>query len=152
MKINFSFLKCLGFCLVFCLGLCLSQIFLSGCSTPNPRVKDSNNMQTITENETPFACNMSALNADEKKRVLELLKELKAKKQEIKELPDGYAFRYPMDNQNIRDVAEFITYERLCCPFFQFDLTIEKEDGSIWFTLKGREGVKDFIKIEFDFR
>lgn len=108
-------------------------------------------MQTITQNETPFACNMNALNADEKKRVLELLKELKAKKQEIKELPDGYAFRYSMDNQNIKDVAEFITYERLCCPFFHFDLTVEKENGSVWFTLKGREGVKDFIEIEFDF-
>lgn len=150
MKINFAFLKCSGFCLVFCLALCLSQIFLSGCSTPKVEVRDGNNMQTITDNETPFACNMSALKPDEKKRVLELLKELKAKKKEIKELPDGYAFRYSMDNQNIKDVAEFITYERLCCPFFEFDLTVEKENGSIWFVLKGREGVKDFIKIEFD--
>lgn len=152
MRIKFGFLKCLGFCLVFCLMVCFSQIFLSGCNSPKAEIKDGNNMQTITQNETPFACNMLALNAEEKKRVLELLKELKTKKQEIKELPDGYAFRYPMDNQNIKDVAEFITYERLCCPFFQFDLTVEKENGSIWFALKGREGVKDFIKIEFDFK
>lgn len=151
MKLNFGFIKCFGFCLVFCACLCLFPIFLTGCGNQKAETKDSN-MQTITNNETLFACNMSALNAEEKKRVLELLKELKAKKQEIKELPDGYAFRYPMDNQNIKDIAEFITYERLCCPFFQFDLTIEKEGGSVWFALKGWEGVKDFIKIEFDFK
>ncbi len=40
-------------------------------------------MQTITENETPFACDMSALNAEQRKRVLDLLAELKAKRQEI---------------------------------------------------------------------
>lgn len=150
MKINFGFLKCFGFCLVFCLMVCLSQIFLSGCSSPKAEVKDGNNMQTITQNETPFACNMAALKPDEKKRTLALLNELKSKKQEIKELPDGYAFRYQMDSETFRNAAEFITYERLCCPFFEFGLNIEKENGSMWLELKGREGVKDFIKIEFE--
>lgn len=108
-------------------------------------------MQTIFENESPFACNMSALNAGEKKRVLELLKELTTKRQEIKELPEGFAFRFEMDSETLRYAAEFITYERLCCPFFEFALIVEKENGPLWLELKGREGVKDFIKIEFDF-
>lgn len=112
---------------------------------------ETNKMQTITHNETPFACDMSALNAEEKKRVLVLLEELKTKKQEIQELPDGYAFRFTMDTKTFKNAAEFITYERLCCPFFEFELVVEKENGSMWFRLKGQEGVKDFIKIEFDF-
>ncbi|MDQ4120242.1 MAG: hypothetical protein M3209_02095 [Acidobacteriota bacterium] len=107
-------------------------------------------MQTITDNETPFACNMSALNADEKKRTLELLGLLKTKRQEIKELPDGYAFRFATDNEIIKNAAEFITFERLCCPFFEFELAV-KENGSTWLRFRGNEGVKDFIKIEFDF-
>lgn len=108
-------------------------------------------MQTITQNNTPFTCNMSALDAEGKKRILTLLAELKTKRLEIKELPDGFAFRYAMDNQSFKNAAEFITLERLCCPFFEFGLAAEKEDGSMWLTLKGREGVKDFIKIEFEF-
>jgi uncharacterized Fe-S cluster-containing protein len=106
-------------------------------------------MQTITENDTPFACDMSALNGEQRKRVLDLLEELKAKRQEIKEFPDGYAFRYEIASDTIRDAAEFITYERLCCPFFEFGLIVERENGAMWLQLKGREGVKDFIKIEF---
>lgn len=107
--------------------------------------------QTITENDTPFACDMSALGAEQKKRVLDLLKELISKRQEIKELPDGYAFRYAMDFGTFRNAAEFVTLERLCCPFFEFELAAEKAGGAMWLRLKGREGVKDFIKIEFEF-
>jgi hypothetical protein len=107
-------------------------------------------MQTITENDTPFACNMAALNSEQKKRVLGLLEELKAKRQEVNELPDGFAFRYAMGSDMLLNAAEFIAYERLCCPFFSFELEVEKDDGSMWLRLKGREGVKDFIKIEFD--
>ncbi len=108
-------------------------------------------MQTITNNDTPFACDMSALNAEQRKRVLDLLEELKAKRQDIKELPNGYAFRYQMESDIFRDAAEFITLERLCCPFFEFGLNVEKENGGMWLQLTGREGVKDFIRIEFDF-
>lgn len=107
-------------------------------------------MQTITKNDTPFACNMLAINPEERKRIMVLLKELKTKKQEVKELPDGYALRYAMDSETFRNAAEFITYERLCCPFFAFELEVEKENGAMWLKLRGREGVKDFIKIEFD--
>ena len=107
-------------------------------------------MQTITENDTPFACNMAALNGEQKKRVLDLLEELKIKRLEIKELPDGFAFRYEMNSDTFRNTAEFINYERLCCPFFSFELEVEKDNGAMWLRLKGREGVKDFIKIEFD--
>lgn len=102
--------------------------------------------------ESPFACEMSALNKDEKKRVLELLETLKTNIKEVKELPDGYALRLPLENQLLRDTAEFITYERLCCPFFDFELVIDREGGPMWLRLKGREGVKDFIRMEFDLK
>jgi len=99
--------------------------------------------------ESPFACVMSALNKDEQKRVLELVETIKKNIKEVKELPDGYAFQLPLENQLLRDTAEFITYERLCCPFFDFELAIDREGGPMWLRLKGREGVKDFIRTEF---
>jgi hypothetical protein len=108
-------------------------------------------MQTIAENDTPFACDMSALNKEQRVRVLDLLAELKAKRQEIMELPDGFSFRYEMDSHAFLNAAEFITLERLCCPFFEFGLNVEKENGAMWLRLTGRDGVKDFIRIEFDF-
>lgn len=132
MKWNFGFLKCYGLCLVFCGAFSFLQFFAACSPASETKItKENNNMQTITENDTPFACNMAALNAEQKKRVLELLKELKTKKQEVEELPDGYAFRYAMDSDTFRNAAEFITLERLCCPFFEFELAAEKTDGSM---------------------
>lgn len=151
MKFNFGSLKCAGFCMAFCLALCLAQIFLTGCGPQKTELKNGDDsMPTITKNDTPFACDMSALNGEQRKRVLDLLKELRAKRLEVKELPDGFAFRYTMDSGTLRDAAEFITYERLCCPFFNFALEVEKDNGAMWFKLSGREGIKDFIKLEFD--
>jgi hypothetical protein len=113
--------------------------------------KANENKKSINdEKESPFFCNLNALTVDQRKRVIELVKQLKAGAQEVKELKDGFAFRYKPDSETVRDAAEFITYERLCCPFFEFELSVEREGGPLWMRLRGREGVKDFIRIEFE--
>lgn len=106
-------------------------------------------MQTNIETDAPFACNPSALSKDERVRYSALTKQLIAAKQEIKELPDGYALRFASSPQRIRDAAEFITYEKLCCPFFNFNLVVERNDGALWLELRGQEGIKEFIRYEF---
>jgi len=44
--------------------------------------------------------------------------------------------------------AEFITLERLCCPFLTLALEVERERGPLWLKLTGREGVKPFLRAE----
>ena len=67
----------------------------TGASFAQPQEKKMTNDQT--RKESPFACNMKALTADQRKRHTALIKRLFAVKQEIRELPDGYAFRYAAD-------------------------------------------------------
>jgi hypothetical protein len=62
-------------------------------------------------------------------------------------LSSGYR-DYPAEVVSTVLPSEFIARERLCCPFFTFELVAEQEDGPLWLHLRGREGVKDFIKIE----
>jgi uncharacterized Fe-S cluster-containing protein len=99
--------------------------------------------------ESPFACVMTDLTPEQRSRTFAILDELKAKRKEVKELPDGYAFRYTMDVDTFRNAAEFISYEYRCCPFFDFDLILEREGGDMWLQLTGRKGVKAFIREEF---
>ncbi len=68
--------------------------------------------------------------------------------QEIRELPDGYAFRFTADEYST--ITEFIANERLCCPFFTFGLEVGSERGPIWLRLTGREGVKEFLRTELN--
>lgn len=138
-----------------CLLLCVPCLFFAGCDlfTSSKNQVASQQPQKIMEkdnnDETPFACNPSALTKDERIRYSALTKQLIASKQEVQELPDGYALRFASNAENIKDVAEFIIYEKLCCPFFDFDLSVERNNGSLWLKLKGLEDVKEFIKSEF---
>ena len=98
--------------------------------------------------ESPIACNLGAFDAGQRERHGALWDELRATVQEVGELPDGYTLRYASDPTTCLKVAEFITLERLCCPFVTFTLELEREQGPLWLRLTGREGVKDFLRAE----
>lgn len=101
--------------------------------------------------ESPFACIMSALSPAERKQHFEeygprLRKSLK----EIRELPSGYEFAFATDKDTYQVLSAWMFQERLCCPFFDLELRIDREGGSTWLRLTGREGVKEFIQAEFE--
>ena len=100
--------------------------------------------------DTPFVCNMNALNETQRERYREIIGKLENSRQSIKELSDGYAFRFKAESQLILEAAEFIVYERLCCPFFDFELAIEQDTNRLWLRLRGQEGIKEFIRFEFN--
>lgn len=110
---------------------------------------DSKQAKQATTKETPFACNMLALNPDERRRHIQVIEELKGRTRGIEELPDGYAFRFEPEQANITLVSEFVLRERLCCPFFTFEQVAEAEGGTVRLRLRGRKGVKEFIREEF---
>jgi hypothetical protein len=118
-------------------------------ATMNGQIGDSATEQKKSQESPPFACNMLALNAEGRKRHIEVTKQLRAATKEELELSDGYGFRFSSDQTTILLVSEFIARERLCCPFFRFEMVVEPEDGPLWMRLHGAEGVKDFIKAEF---
>lgn len=107
------------------------------------------NFSDESQQESSFACNMLALDAEQRNRHEALVHSLRVWQSEIRELPNGYAFRFSNATTMIRDLAEFISNERLCCPFFDFELKLERENGPLWLSITGREGVKPFIRMEF---
>ncbi|MCA1688253.1 MAG: hypothetical protein LC714_06625 [Actinobacteria bacterium] len=61
------------------------------------------------------------------------------------ELEDGYEFRFPGDREWAVRLAEFIAFERECCPFFSFELFFEPGGGSIRLQMRGPEGAKEIV-------
>ena len=99
---------------------------------------------------SPFACDRSALTPEQRKRHFDQLgPELRTLVKNVRELPDGYEFEYPADWSAIEKVAEWAAGERLCCPFFDIDLRLDREHGAFWLRLTGREGVKQFVQADF---
>ena len=105
-------------------------------------------MSHQTQGRTPIACRMGTLSPAQRERRSALQKQLHAAGLGARELADGYAFHFSAEPSTIIAAAEFISLERLCCPFFRFELTIEAETDTLWLRLTGREGVKDFSRME----
>ena len=100
------------------------------------------------KNQSPLACDMTAIPAEQRPVHLAQSRELFSQIEETRELPDGYEFRFTDEPNVLQRLADFVSLEKLCCPFLNFAIEIEAESGRIWLRLTGREGVKEFIKEE----
>jgi|SRR5919109_1299624 hypothetical protein len=105
-------------------------------------------MTNEVHRESPFACIMDAIEPNKRQQHIATARFVFAAVHEVRELPNGYAFRLPNAPEMLRKVGDFISLEQLCCPFFGFTLEVEPEGGGVWLQLTGREGVKSFIQAE----
>src|SRR3989442_14725094 len=101
---------------------------------------------TSAGSESPLACIVEPFSPAQRERWQELGKNWRASVLEIRELPDGYALRIPPDAASVLAAAEWMTLDRVCCPFLTFALEIEREGGPVWLRLTGRTGVKEFMQ------
>lgn len=92
---------------------------------------------------------MTALDGAQRERQKLLMKRFRASVEETQALPNGYAFRLAGEAETILSAAEFITIERLCCPFLTFELEVGPARSPLWLRLTGGAGAKEFIEAEF---
>lgn len=97
----------------------------------------------------PIACNPAALTSDElRERQRVLLGQLRADVKEVRELDGGYAFKHTPDRAVLLALAEFVANERLCCPFFEFGITVERDGGPVWLRITGEGEAKGVLEAE----
>jgi hypothetical protein len=97
--------------------------------------------------DLPVACTLSA--AELRERGEDVVAPLFSRAQRMEETPDGYCFAFPAQAEGVHDLLEFILSERDCCPFFTFELSFPSPHESVWLTLRGGEGVKEFVAGSF---
>lgn len=97
-------------------------------------------------NDPPIACNPAAIDEDEHEAHDEVATAVFESITDLRELPDGYAFRLPTETDVIKKAGAFVSRERLCCPFFQFNLEVTPSEGPVWLKLTGRDGVKEYVE------
>ena len=96
----------------------------------------------------PIACSLTGSEFQERRSGL--LRKVSEAVLEVKELEDGYAYRFPSEATWINELANLIKFERQCCPFLRFTLRLDPGEGPIWLELSGPEGTKDFLSALFD--
>jgi hypothetical protein len=114
-------------------------------STLATKSTEKKTMTTASE----FYCNTKALNPAERARHKQLTDKLVAERKQIIETDIGYEFEYDSSSVSIAEVAEWVTAESKCCPFFDFHIDLEREGRVVCLRLTGEEGVKPFLRSEF---
>ena len=97
---------------------------------------------------TPFTCNMEALKPEERLLHISLAKDLFSTVQDIRTLEDGFAFLLRNTSNAVTRLADFISNEQLCCPFFGFAIILEPEGAGLWLHITGGNSIKQFIQAE----
>ncbi len=90
-----------------------------------------------------LACSLSAPERAERALSFE---QLFADAEGVTELPDGYAVKFPNGDAWITDAVALILAERHCCPFFDFSLHFEPNEGPIWLHIVGPGTVKALVR------
>ena len=132
-----------------CLGLWLgvSGIFASGKQDSSAFIvtgRDPN------KRETPFACSLEkSLTKEQRAHKMQLTLKMAAARMETSELGNGYVFRFRPEAVSFAEIADWVATERVCCPFFDLAIEAERENGPLSLRITGRDGVKNFIRMEF---
>jgi hypothetical protein len=99
--------------------------------------------------EVPVACNLAALTAEQRERQRALYGQLRADVKEVCELEDGYEFVFPGGARWAETLVSFVVSERVCCPFFAFEMIFGPEGGTISLRVRGPERASEFMREEF---
>lgn len=97
----------------------------------------------------PFACNLKAFTPQQRQQWRKLVDQLMPAVISARERNDGYSLQIDTRRVSVVEAAQWVDLERKCCPFFDFELDLHGEDGGLWLSLRGREGVKQFIEMDF---
>lgn len=91
---------------------------------------------------------MAALSRAERERHEQLALFLKGEAFQMQELTHGFAFLFAPSVETAQLLTEFMTLERLCCPFLELRVSFAPAQGPLSLTLSGPEGVKPFLVAE----
>jgi hypothetical protein len=103
----------------------------------------------IIRTESPFYCNLDALTPNERSDYTALTARMGPAVAKTTEIKNGYVFYFDRARVTLVDIARWVEFERRCCPFFDFALSLDRNNGPMRLTLTGPRGVTVFIREEF---
>jgi hypothetical protein len=121
---------------------------VTGLAAQNPVAAATREKQVETT-QSKFYCNIKALRPEERAHHKQLTEKLMATRKEIVETAKGYEFQFSPKSVSLAELANWVSAESKCCPFFDFHIDLEGEGSLLCLRLTGEEGIKAFIRGEF---
>ena len=99
--------------------------------------------------QSKFYCNRQALNPTERAHHKQLSDKLLATRTNIVETEKGFEFQFSPSTISLAELADWVAAEGKCCQFFDFHIDLERQGTLLCLRLTGEEGIKTFIRAEF---
>ncbi len=99
------------------------------------------------ENESPIACRLTT--PELAARLEEIRAGLLSRVESVERTDAGYRLRLSNTDEIAASVLDFVRYERQCCPFLDFQVTIPAQPRAIALELGGNSDVMAFIHTAF---
>ena len=93
----------------------------------------------------PLVCSMIGAELAEQKALLK--KEIFSQIIEIKEVENGYVFKFEDTGDMLLKLTDYIMIEKACCPFFNFDFSIQPYGKGLELKVSGEKGVKEMLGL-----
>ena len=100
--------------------------------------------------DSPLVCNMDVFTPVQREAHIQTTTELIQVVQRVEEVENGYEFIFPNETSIISKIAQFISNERLCCPFLACNLNVFSTSEPISLSLTGPLGTQEFLRAEFN--
>jgi hypothetical protein len=113
------------------------------------RKPQENAEKTTMGTQGTFYCNIKALNPTERAERKQLTDKLITARTKIVETEKGYEFQFVPSTVSLAELAKWVVAEGRCCPFFDFHIDVEHAGSLLCLRLTGQDGIKPFIRSEF---
>lgn len=130
------------------LVLAVMTLSMTGTRMNTPLHGQTQTAPVSTKKPIVFACDMKAMTQAQRKRHSEILSpalksaKLTTSERRMSTHSNSHLTQRPLPRYR------WIRNERLCCPFFEFDIHVGDNSAPMVLRITGPEGVKQFIKAE----
>jgi len=97
--------------------------------------------------ERPIACDLGRLGEPERRRERELLARFRGFARVVERGAESVRYDLPSDAATLAAVGELLAYERLCCPFLDFELRVTAEAAHL--EVLGNAAALDLVLEQF---
>ena len=94
----------------------------------------------------PIACDLTVFTPEQRAEHLERTRRVFSAIARLTEEMDGFTLTFHAARGLGDEVGRWIEGERRCCPFFVFDVTGDRGDGSFALRVAGPEGAKEILR------
>ena len=100
--------------------------------------------------EVGLVCNMNVFTSSERDEHLKNTARLAQSIQNVQEIEQGYELVFPAESEILSMIADFISKERLCCPFLDFTVRVPSNTTRVKLSISGPEGTPEFLRNELE--